>query len=111
MRAQYLAEQADVDGEPELAKTLRTIADRNQGLAHGLYALVAEESATADTRPGANDLLDRLSVEAATYESLAAEVSQTGRADLAEWLRRLSAAQIENEQQLADACYWRKDPA
>jgi rubrerythrin len=99
-RAQYLAGQADVDGEPALAVALRAMAERNQGLAQGLYALLAEEAGTADTRPGTDDLVARLPVEAEMYASLAEEIRGYGRPDLASWMDKLASAQRDHEARL-----------
>ncbi|MEM8704837.1 MAG: hypothetical protein AAGE98_00155 [Actinomycetota bacterium] len=105
-RAEYLAETADVDGEPDLAVMLRAMAERNRGLAQGLYALLAEETDTADARPGADDLAERLPVEASMYESLADEIRDQARPDLAEWMDKLAAAQHDHHQQLDAARHW-----
>ncbi len=105
-RAQYLAEQADVDGEPELAAVLRSMAERNQGLAQGLYALLAEETDTADARPGADDLAARLPVEAAMYMSLADEIRDHARPDLAAWMDKMADAQHDHQRRLDEARHW-----
>lgn len=105
-RAHYLAEAADVDGEPELATVLRSMAERNQGLAQGLYALLAEETDTADARPGADDLAERLPIEAAMYTSLADEIRDHARPDLAAWMDKMAAAQHDHQRRLDDARHW-----
>lgn len=105
-RAHYLAEQADVDGEPELATVLRSMAERNQGLAQGLYALLAEETDTADARPGADDLAARLPVEAAMYTSLADEIRGHARPDLAAWMDKMADAQHDHQRRLEQARHW-----
>ena len=105
-RTEYLAEQADVDGEPELAGLLRSMTERNRGLAQGLYALLAEETDTADARPGVDDLVDRLPSHAAHHESLAAELRAGGRADLASWMDKLAAAQHDHVASLEPARHW-----
>jgi len=105
-RAEYLAEQADVDGEPGLAGVLRSMAERNRGLAQGLYALLAEETDTADARPGSDDLSGRLPIEAAMYESLADEIRGHARPDLAAWMDKLAAAQHDHLRQLNEARHW-----
>ena len=110
-RAHYLAEQADVDGEPDLATVLRSMAERNQGLAHGLYALLAEETETADARPGADDLAARLPVEAAIYRSLADEIRDHARPDLAAWMDKMAAAQHDHQRRLDDARHWNEPGA
>ena len=99
-RARYLAEQADVDGQPELAIVLRGMAERNEGLAQGLYELLADESGTAETVPGTGDLMERLPVEARMFSSLATEIRGYGRSDLAVWMDKLAAAQQDHEHQL-----------
>lgn len=108
-RAEYLSEQADVDGEPGLAVMLRSMAERNRGLAQGLYALLAEETDTADARPGADDLADRLPVEATMYESLAEEIRDHERPDLAAWMDKLAQAQHDHHRQLDAARHWRNE--
>jgi rubrerythrin len=108
-RAHYLAEQADVDGEPGLATVLRAMAERNEGLAQGLYALLAEETDTADARPGADDLAARLPVEAAMYTSLADEIRDHARPDLAAWMDKMAAAQHDHQRRLDEARHW-SDP-
>jgi rubrerythrin len=105
-RAEYLAEQADVDGEPGLAGVLRGMAERNRGLAQGLYALLAEETDTADAHPGTDDLSGRLPIEAAMYESLADEIRGHARPDLAAWMDKLAAAQHDHLRQLDEARHW-----
>ncbi|MEM8708059.1 MAG: hypothetical protein AAGE98_16470 [Actinomycetota bacterium] len=110
-RAAYLAEQADVDGEPDLAAVLRSMAERNRGLAHGLFALLAEETDTADARPGTDDLAARLPVEAAMYESLADEIRAHERADLAAWMDKLAQAQHDHHRQLDAARHWAEGEA
>ncbi|MEM9467033.1 MAG: hypothetical protein AAGA90_16795 [Actinomycetota bacterium] len=107
-RAHYLAEQADVDGEPALATVLRSMAERNEGLAQGLYALLAEETDTADARPGADDLAERLPAEAAIYASLADEIRDHARPDLAAWMDKMADAQHEHRQRLDDARHWNR---
>ncbi|MGA0239502.1 MAG: hypothetical protein ACO3PD_14045 [Acidimicrobiales bacterium] len=105
-RTEYLAEQADVDGEPQLAALLRAMTERNRGLAQGLYALLAEETETADARPGVDDLLERLPSHAAHHASLAEELRAGGRDDLASWMDKLAAAQHDHLARLADARHW-----
>lgn len=105
-RTEYLAEQADVDGEPQLAGVLRAMTERNRGLAQGLYALLAEETDTADARPGVDDLLERLPAHAAHHESLAAELRADGRADLATWMDKLAAAQHDHVATLRSNRHW-----
>ena len=106
-RAEYLAEQADVDGEPGLAGVLRGMAERNRGLAQGLYALLAEETGTADARPGTDDLSGRLPIEAAMYESLADEIRGHARPDLAAWMDKMADAQNDHHQRLEEARHWK----
>jgi len=106
-RARYLAEAALVDGEPELAAVLRSMAERNEGLAQGLYALLAEETDTADARPGADDLAQRLPVEAAMYSSLADEIRDQSRPDLAAWMDKMADAQHDHHQRLEEARHWK----
>ena len=106
-RARYLAEAALVDGEPELAAVLRSMAERNEGLAQGLYALLAEETDTADARPGADDLAQRLPVEAAMYSSLADEIRDQSRPDLAAWMDKMADAQHDHHHRLEEARYWK----
>jgi len=105
-RTEYLAEQADVDGEPALAALLRAVTERNRGLAQGLHALLAEETGTADARPGVDDLVHRLPAHAAHHESLAAELRAGGRADLASWMDKLAAAQHDHLASLERARHW-----
>ena len=105
-RARYLAEAADVDGEPELAVVLRSMAERNEGLAQGLYALLAEETDTADAQPGADDLASRLPIEAAMYTSLADEIRDHARPDLAAWMDKMAAAQHDHQRRLDEARHW-----
>ena len=105
-RTEYLAEQADVDGEPMLARTLRAVTERNRGLAQGLLALLAEETGTADARPGVDDLLESLPAHAAHHESLAAELRNGGHADLAAWMDKLVAAQHDHRASLEAARHW-----
>lgn len=102
-RSRYLAEQADVDGQPDLAIVLRGMAERNEGLAQGLYELLADEAGTADTPSGTRDLLQRLSVEAEMFASLASEIRSYGRADLAAWMDKLAAAQQDHQTRLRQA--------
>ncbi|MEM9202916.1 MAG: hypothetical protein AAGC53_14735 [Actinomycetota bacterium] len=106
-RAQYLAEAANVDGEPGLANVLRSMAERNQGLAQGLYGLLAEETDTADAHPGADDLASRLPVEAAMYTSLADEIRTHSRPDLAAWMDKLAEAQHDHLRRLDEARHWK----
>lgn len=110
-RAHYLAEQADVDGEPGLATVLRSMAERNQGLAQGLYALLAEETDTADARPGADDLAARLPIEAEMYRSLADEIRDHARPDLAAWMDKMAAAQHDHQGRLDEARHWNEPGA
>ncbi len=108
-RARYLAEAALVDGEPELAAVLKSMAERNEGLAQGLYALLAEETDTADARPGADDLADRLPVEAAMYSSLADEIRDHARPDLAAWMDKMADAQHDHHRRLDEARHWGRE--
>jgi len=108
-RTEYLAEQADVDGEPEVATRLRAMTERNRGLAQGLYALLAEETGTADARPGVDDLIDLLPAHAAHHESLAAELRAGGRGDLAEWMDKLAAAQHDHAASLDEVRRWSEE--
>lgn len=109
-RTEYLAEQADVDGEPEVAARLRAMTERNRGLAQGLYGLLAEETGTADARPGVDDLIDRLPAHAALHESLAAELRAGGRTDLAQWMDKLAAAQHDHAVSLDGVRNWNEEP-
>ncbi len=108
-RTEYLAEQADVDGEPQLAGMLRSMTERNRGLAQGLYALLAEETDTADARPGVDDLLDRLPTHAAHHASLAEELRAGGRGDLASWMDKLATAQHDHLTSLTEARHWNEE--
>lgn len=106
----YFAQQADVEGYPEAAALLRTVAEGETGHALGHLDFLADVGDPATGRPiGATEdnLASAVAGERAEADRIYPEFATTARregfADIADWLESLSQAEGQYADRLADA--------
>jgi rubrerythrin len=105
----WFAEQADVEGYPDIAAVFRSVAELDTGHAHGLLEYLAEVGDPATGQP-IGDAEDNLKsaiasemVEASTtYPAYAATARAEGFDEVAEWFETLAKAENRNVDRLRE---------
>lgn len=102
--ARQLAEQADVEGQPEAGAAMRALADREAGLASGLVDFLVEApDGLTDAAAALDHLLAARKPAAASYRDMAATARDESLAEVGAWLDKLADAQHDHEQRLTAA--------
>ncbi|MEM9745178.1 MAG: rubrerythrin family protein [Actinomycetota bacterium] len=98
-RFQWMAQAADVDGRPDVASTLRAIADSDAGHANGHLDHLAESGDPATGTPiGSIEENLRSAIASETYEctqmypGFARQARADGLSDIADWFDALAVA-------------------
>lgn len=107
LRYLWFAQIADVDGRPEVAALLRSLADGETGHAYGLLEHLIDlgDPLTAEPLGETSDHL-RAAIASESYEvdecypSFAATARQEGHDDIADWLDTLARAESAQLQRL-----------
>jgi rubrerythrin len=99
MRYRYFAQQADIEGEPEIAALFRSLADGATGHALGHLELLAEIADPATGMPievVADSVASASTSEAADHNSLYPAFGATARSEgfteVGEWMNALAKA-------------------
>ncbi len=99
-RYRWFAQQADIDGRPDLADLFRTVAQGETGHAFGHLEFLAEVGDPSSGEPiGDTEANLRAAVASERYESVemypafAATARAEGFADVAEWFESLARAE------------------
>lgn len=108
-RLMWMAEQADVEGRPELASVFRSMAEIDSGLANGHLEYLAE-SGDPETGLPIGDAEDNVSAVKQSiteksqdrYPSYAATAREEGFEELAEWFESTSRAHGRAMKRLTD---------
>ncbi|MBT5138808.1 MAG: hypothetical protein HOM37_07130 [Acidimicrobiaceae bacterium] len=104
MLARQLAEHADVEGQPEAAVVLRSLADREAGLATGLVDFLVESAnGLGDAATALAHLHDERETAAATFRAMAATARNEEFDEVGAWLDKLADAQHDHQQRLTAA--------
>lgn len=96
----WFAEQADVEGHPEVAAVFRLVAGHETGHAQGLLEFLAEVGdpltggAIGDSRDNLQSALGGgTTVAVSSYPAYAAAARKAGRDDVAEWFDSLAQSE------------------
>lgn len=104
MLARQLAEHADVEGQPEAAVVLRSLADREAGLATGLVDFLVEAgNGLSDAATALAHLHDGRGPAAAMFRAMAATARDEKLDEVGAWLDKLADAQHDHQQRLTAA--------
>ena len=105
----WFAQIADIDGHPEIAALLRSVADGETGHAHGTLEFLAEVGDPVTGEP-IGDTASNLKAAIAgeidestlMYPEFAATARAEGFAEIAEWFESLARAEAANADRLRD---------
>ncbi len=105
----WFAEQADVEGHPEIAVMFRNIAEAETGHAHGHLEYLAEIADPTTALP-IGDTVDNLRSAIASetheftemYPSMAKTARDEGFTDIAEWLESVAGAEEKHAARFAE---------